>query len=572
MFQFSSGTVLGRYELLIPVAQGGMADVWAARLNGSRGFTKLVAIKTIRPGALDDTRLEQMLMAEAQLAAAIQHPNVISTLELGEQENALFLVMEWADAEPLSVLLRGSKEDDVVPAPIAANIIAQACRGAHCAHELRDAEGNPLGVVHRDLSPQNLLLTYQGIVKVVDFGVAKATQRTSALTEDGELKGKLAYMSPEQVRGEAIDRRTDVFALGTILYLLTTGQHPFKCSHPAETLSRLASDAPVMPPNRKRPDYSPALQAVVMRALHKDRDQRYPTAEALLLALEDALPESKGIEAEVARFLFERCPGLGERRRQHIRTAGELLDRSENTPQSHSPTSISAVSVATPAGASSPSQVAARAMPEQVDFRSNTRRRWALAVGAVASSAVAILIIALMQSAPTPTPTVAGNALAPPAAGSIAVAAEHGAPAASPSSPTEQAETSTASTPATKNAAAPIAAVQEDAPGNEGRRRGSKAAHTRAVSLDAHDDVAAPGPAALMATGTPSSNGTATDPVAPATLPDQATSNRRASAPVPSSAEAASASEAQPSPRSRRQTSKTKKKDSWDPTTFGGRL
>jgi serine/threonine-protein kinase len=567
MFQFSSGTVLGRYELLIPVAQGGMADVWAARLNGSRGFTKLVAIKTIRSGALDDARLEQMLLAEAQLAAQIQHPNVISTLELGEQEDSLFLVMEWADAEPLSVLLKGSREDDVVPAPIAANIIAQACRGAHCAHELRDAEGNPLGVVHRDLSPQNLLLTYAGIVKVVDFGVAKATQRTSALTEDGELKGKLAYMSPEQVRGEAIDRRTDVFALGTILYLLTTGQHPFKCSHPAETLNRLASDAPFLPPNRKQPDYPPALQAVVLRALHKDREQRYPTAEALLLALEEAVPESKGIEAEVAKFLFERCPGLGERRRQHIRTAGELLDRSAGPPQSLSPSSISAVSVATQTGTTNPSQIATPPTSElsngetpAVDFRPPSQRRWLLASAGLAFAGIGALLLTRWPAPSSAPPLDASNPKA-----SLTWAAAAAPPVAEPHSPLPNAA-----------ASAPQAAVSSGLTTGSERansepprsRRGS--AQRAATGADV-PVIAAPGAQAPLPRTPSSAQAAPASAEAPVSPSDANDANRKTES--ASNAEPGAASEtSRAAPRTKRPPSKPKKKDSWDPATFGGRL
>lgn len=340
MFQFTSGSVLGRYELLVPIASGGMAEVWAARLHGTRGFTKLVAIKTIRRGVMDDARLEQMLMAEAQLASRIDHPNVVSTLELGEQENTLFLVMEWADGEPLSQLLR---ESQTIPLPIAVNIIAQACKGAHAAHELTDEEGGAMGVVHRDLSPQNILVTYGGVVKVVDFGIAKATQRSSSLTQDGEVKGKLAYMSPEQGKGQSVDRRTDIFALGTMLYVLTTGRHPFKGDTPGETLAKLFSDAPLLPPRRFDPAYPEALENVVLKCLSKDRARRYATARELREALERALPESKGIEGEVAAFVRDVCAEQGAKRRRHIRTAGGMLDQRPRVPAVGSATSLSAM-------------------------------------------------------------------------------------------------------------------------------------------------------------------------------------------------------------------------------------
>ncbi len=345
MFLYTAGSILGRYELLLPLAQGGMAEVWAARLHGTRGFTKLVAIKMIRKGAMDDTQLEQMFLDEAQIASQIQHPNVISTLELGEQDGTLFLVMEWADAEPLSYLLKETAESGGIPVPIGVNIIAQACRGLHRAHELSDHDGNLLGVVHRDISPQNVLVTYLGTAKLVDFGIAKATQRSSSMTEDGQVRGKLAYMSPEQARGEPLDRRTDIFAMGTLLYVLTTGQHPFKGSHPGETLANLISPTPVLPPWRHNPSYPQALVPVVVKALHKNKDLRFGTAEEMLDALEQAMPETKGSDGEVARFLARTCAARGDARRRHIRTAGEVLDRNaeELGAASQNPSSLSAV-------------------------------------------------------------------------------------------------------------------------------------------------------------------------------------------------------------------------------------
>jgi len=193
------GQVLGRYELLLPIARGGMAQVWAARLRGSRGFQKVVAMKTILAGSIDDTNLEQMFLEEASLASQVHHPNVVEILDLGEHEGTLFLVMEWVDGEPLQLVLRHSVEHAPLPLPIAVNVVGQACKGLHEAHELRDEKGQLLGLVHRDVSPQNILLSYSGVVKIVDFGIAKATSRDSGLTEKGHIKGKSAFMSPEQI-------------------------------------------------------------------------------------------------------------------------------------------------------------------------------------------------------------------------------------------------------------------------------------------------------------------------------------------------------------------------------------
>lgn len=405
MFQFTSGSVLGRYELLVPIANGGMAEVWAARLHGTRGFTKLVAIKTIRRGVMDDARLEQMLMAEAQLASRIEHPNVVSTLELGEQEQTLFLVMEWADGEPLSHLF---KESEIIPLPVAVNIIAQACKGAHAAHELTDDDGNALGVVHRDISPQNILVTYGGVVKLVDFGIAKATHRSSSMTDVGEVKGKLAYMSPEQGKGESVDRRTDIFALGTLLYLLTTGRHPFKGDTPAETLAKLFSDTPLLPPSRFDKEYPAALEQVVLKCLSKDRGRRYATAHELLEALELALPESRGIEDEVAAFVRDVSAERGEKRRRHIRVAGEMLDRRPVVPAVGSATSLSAMSLGETKRPEAPEPPPS--MPSIPDFRPKSGPRLLLAALASLGLAVGLLFAASKQ----PEPSIGATTSRPP--------------------------------------------------------------------------------------------------------------------------------------------------------------
>jgi serine/threonine protein kinase len=322
------GSVLGRYELLLRVAQGGMACVWAARLHGTRGFRKLVAIKTILPGVMGEERLEHMFLEEASLASGIDHPNVVDTIELGEHDGTLFMVLEWVDGEPLSTVLVEAQQQGGIPLPIGVNLIAQACKGLHAAHQLADANGAPLGLVHRDISPHNLLVTYNGIVKVLDFGIAKATQRASSLTEAGEIKGKLAFMAPEQVRGREVDRRTDVFALGTLLYVVTTGRHPWKGENPGETAQRLVSERPVKPPSLHREDYPDALEAVVKKALEKDPERRFASAAEMLAALDDAVPSSLegNAEARVSEYMHKLLGTRGAERRKKIRLAGDLLD------------------------------------------------------------------------------------------------------------------------------------------------------------------------------------------------------------------------------------------------------
>ena len=326
-YEIGPGHVLGRYELLMPIAAGGMAMVWAARLKGTRGFQKIVAVKTMLPKLSEDDQFEKMFLDEASLASKIRHPHAVEILDLGEQDGVLFLAMEWIDGVPLNQLMKTAKRSGGVPTTVATRIVMQACAGLHAAHELTDGKGKLFGLVHRDISPQNILVTYDGVAKVVDFGVAKATALNDGATQAGQLKGKVSYMAPEQVRGDAIDRRVDVFAMGIVLYALTTGKHPFRKDSEGATLFAITAPDPVIPPRKFIPEYPPALQDVVLKALEKDRDQRYGSASELFKALDKALPPAaRGSEEEVGAFvlsLFE------EQRKQSQATLAEALERAD---------------------------------------------------------------------------------------------------------------------------------------------------------------------------------------------------------------------------------------------------
>src|SRR5580704_10867969 len=201
------GARLGRYELLLPIAYGGMARVWSARQHGQRGFSKLVAIKTILPHLAHSPEFERMFLDEARIAAGVHHPNVTEIYELGEEGHVLYLVMEWVNGESLVHVVRGLGGQTIVPIEprIAARIAAEACAGLHAAHELCDDQGRPLNVVHRDVSPHNILVSIEGTVKVTDFGVAKAMGQSHQATVAGQIKGKIAYMAPEVISGAAFD-------------------------------------------------------------------------------------------------------------------------------------------------------------------------------------------------------------------------------------------------------------------------------------------------------------------------------------------------------------------------------
>lgn len=343
--QLAPGVVLGRYELLLPIASGGMATVWVARSKGTRGFSKTVAVKTILPNLSDDPTFEQMFLDEASIASKIQHPNVAQIIDLGEQDEILYLAMEWVDGESLSTLSKFAKKDgNDIPLRVALKIIAQACAGIHAAHELRDDDDRHLMLVHRDVSPQNILISSSGIVKIVDFGVAKALGRTGE-TSAGQLKGKVPFMSPEQAKGGQVDRRTDIFALGIILYRITTGVHPFLDETDIKTMRNIISRPP-MPPRVKNPALPVELERVILKALQKDPAKRYATAaemetdiEAVLVANGGACPLD-----EVGTFVRASLGERDRKRRAAVRDAALKMDEGSNTDPSRAPLPVDSVS------------------------------------------------------------------------------------------------------------------------------------------------------------------------------------------------------------------------------------
>lgn len=337
--EIQPGQTVGRYEFLVPIAQGGMAAVWAARLKGSRGFTKTVAVKTMLPTISDDPNFEQMFLDEAQLASRIRHPNVVEILDLGEQDDLLYLVMEWVDGEPLSSIRRAAAKKEGIPRPVAVKIVQDACAGLNAAHELKDDQGSPIGLVHRDISPQNVLITYDGVVKIVDFGVAKAAGRTAEHTNSGQIKGKPPYMSPEQALGKDVDRRTDVFALGIILYQLTTGKHPFRGENDVITLQNIVSDRPIIPPRAYDKEYPKPLEAVVMRTLNRDPDKRFQTSAELEAALDRVFPPTvpRVRTEDVGKFVTAMLGERGEERRTALRDALKQADERAASIEAHGP-------------------------------------------------------------------------------------------------------------------------------------------------------------------------------------------------------------------------------------------
>jgi serine/threonine-protein kinase len=306
-----------------------MATIWLARSTGSRGFTKVVAIKAMLPDVLKDPDAERMFLSEAAVASRIEHPNVVQTLDLCEDGGVLYLVMEWVRGEALSTVFSAAADRGGIPLGTAVRIVSQVAAGLHAAHELVDASGKCLGLVHRDVSPHNVLVGFNGVVKLVDFGIAKLTANSHEDSEPGhELRGKVAYMAPEQIRLEPIDRRADIFATGILLYLLTTGRHPFRCADQQATALAIVSDEPVPAPSTVRDGYPAKLERVVLRALAKKPDDRYATARQFADDLLRALPPSfQGAgHDELRAYVKELLPVQFARHQELVRTARDVPD------------------------------------------------------------------------------------------------------------------------------------------------------------------------------------------------------------------------------------------------------
>jgi serine/threonine-protein kinase len=310
------GPLLGRYELLMRVGTGGMATVWAARQRGSRGFQKMVALKTILPRFSSDPEYERLFLDEARLTAQVRHPNVAQILDLGEDNGVLFLAMEWIEGVSVSELLRAAADCGVeVPLSVAIRIATQAAAGLHAAHELRGSDGELVGLVHRDVSPQNILVSFDGITKVIDFGIAKVmNEGGDDATRSFQVRGKVGYLAPEQITDATADRRIDVFALGIVLYVLTTGAHPFEGRGPLATLYNIAQE-PVTPPSELKKDYPSELEAAILRCLEKDRTRRFATCDELVWALESSIPSDlRATDQDVAVFVRSLAGDLGAQR------------------------------------------------------------------------------------------------------------------------------------------------------------------------------------------------------------------------------------------------------------------
>jgi serine/threonine-protein kinase len=320
----AEGTKVGRYSLLTRLASGGMANVWLARVDGVGGFQKTVVVKTILPHLADDPEFVRMFIDEALLASQIQHPNVVNIFDLGESHGSYFIAMEYIAGRTLRHVQREVKRSHRAPPPwFVLRIVASACDGLHHAHTMVGDDGKPMPIVHRDVSPENVMVSFAGDTKVLDFGIAKASNMASK-TRAGVLKGKHAYMAPEQIEGAIEGRaphpRIDVYSAGVVLYELLTGRRPFRGANELALLRQILDTVPE-PPHATCPWVPENLSALVMKAMARSPSERFQSALELRDAIETYLQASRSFptRGHVANYLqglfgdITTAPGLTER-------------------------------------------------------------------------------------------------------------------------------------------------------------------------------------------------------------------------------------------------------------------
>ncbi len=306
----------------MPIARGGMGEVWLARLQRSElSFKKLVAIKLVLPQYAAEPRFHAMFMDEGRVAAQISHPNVAQVLDIGTVDDMLYMVFEWVNGDSLQTLARTLDADGDRPdVAVVLRILADAARGLHAIHEVKDESGEYLAAVHRDISPHNIMVDASGTAKVIDLGVAKSNNRASGETTSGSIRGKVRYMSPEQTTGISVDRRTDIWAMGVVLQFMLTGRFPYDGENDVVILTQLAT--------RQKPwtvtdEVSDAVRSVVCRCLAVERGARFATAAALSEALEEVIANEFGSisSAEVGEYLGEKLKARSANRELRVRKA-----------------------------------------------------------------------------------------------------------------------------------------------------------------------------------------------------------------------------------------------------------
>lgn len=448
----SLSLLAGGYEPLVSLAAGGMAHVFVGRrVSGS--FERLVVIKQVHRHFLHEREFANLFRDEAQIASRIHHANVVPVVDVVEAPDELLLVMDYVESVSLAVLRRTACGDDAdplaMPAPIVSRIVIDVLSGLHAAHELVDEDQVPLDVVHRDVSPQNVIVGVDGVSRVIDFGVAKAAHRITKRSESGDIKGKYGYMSPEQASGLDVDRRTDVFAAGVVLFETLTNQRLFTGANPLDSLHRVLNAA--LPDFERTPGIPAALAGVLKRALDRNRQRRFTNAMQFAEAVEAAVPPAP--HRQVADFVREHCGRLLQDRKTILEESRRRTPSALRTPRSHAP-ALEMPDVATLSNSA--------ATVTSVATSSTRGRRWSLLIlGAlvVTVSTIAVWglegrkpVIKADEPAASP-PASTSEAAATPAMNSTVLPVEAvtvipaSATASSVASPSEAVATASASAP-----------------------------------------------------------------------------------------------------------------------------
>jgi eukaryotic-like serine/threonine-protein kinase len=440
--------VIGRYALFDEIASGGMAAVHVGRLLGPAGFSRTVAIKRLHPQFARDPEFLTMFLDEARLAARIRHPNVVPTLDVVSAQGEIFLVMEYFLGESFAKLLVLAKQaGERAPIDVACAIVAAALHGLHAAHEAKDERGEPLGIVHRDVSPQNILVGADGIARVLDFGIAKAEGRAQ-VTREGQVRGKMAYVAPEQFLLGRADRKADVYAASVVLWEALTGQRLFLGETEAQTVARVLNDTPA-PPSSMVPGIAPELDALVLRGLSRNPEERPATARDMARELEAVAPPATALKvADWVDSMFG--PSLAERAAVVSRIE-QLKELPQTGPSSRPPRVLVSADEPTAVeyrSAADASDGPAESTGTSEAFAELARKRKQNARLALVAIALLVLVLVLLfgrspEPAPLATPTQpsAASSLASsptvtdlPSAAAAASAASSAAPAL-PSAP-----------------------------------------------------------------------------------------------------------------------------------------
>jgi eukaryotic-like serine/threonine-protein kinase len=406
--------IVGRYALYDEIAAGGMASVHLGRLLGAAGFSRTVAIKRLHPQFAKDPEFVSMFLDEARIAARIRHPNVVSTLDVIALEGELLVVMDYIQGESLAKLLRASRQSKVpIPLRIVVAIMTEVLTGLHAAHEATSERGEPLDIVHRDMSPQNVLVGTDGTARVVDFGVAKAVGRLQ-VTREGQIKGKVPYMSPEQIRNDRVDRRTDIYAASVVLWEALAGKRLFEGSD-ASLVYRVL-EGKIEAPSAITPRVPAKVDQVVMKGLSGDPDSRFSTAKEMAEALEKAAVPATS--REVGRWVEQAAAAVLATRAAKVveveSSSSVELRFPGGVPHAPPPASSLAepppVSTVTPAAPDELHSLSSSSISSQqsVDPKAAASRwRWIL-VGAIAAAAVAAPLAFALRRAPASAPLASG--------------------------------------------------------------------------------------------------------------------------------------------------------------------